>query len=290
VIGAIVVFLAAAIVLVLPSEARTRLISLAGIASDESGVARLRLGRDTLRVAASSPLLGHGQGTFADALPRFKTVPVDLRAEHAENDYLELLAEGGGLALLLALAAIALFARHVVRGLRKQRDRRRRGLGLGALAGLSALLVHSAFDFNFRIPSNALLFAFLGAVALAAAGGVRPLGIRRPAAIAAISALTLVLVRVSPRAEPAAGLPEVRHLLDAPGPLRLRWAQADAVLVERLHQRPADAEAWVLLGWVRALRGDVAEGAVLAGYGASLDPQRVALQAEANRLAKLVDP
>ena len=49
-----------------------------------------------------------------------------------------------------------------------------RGLGLGAAAGAIALLVHSVFDFNLRIPSNALLFAFLCALALAAAGAAEP--------------------------------------------------------------------------------------------------------------------
>src|SRR6185436_4698673 len=37
----------------------------------------------------------------------------------------------------------------------------RKGLAIGALAGASALVVHSLFDFNLRVPSNALLFAVL---------------------------------------------------------------------------------------------------------------------------------
>ena len=286
-VGAIAVLLAGGIVAVLPSQAKGRLMSLAGITSDRSGVARLALWRDTLRVVASSPLLGYGQGALADALPPFKTVPLDLRAEHAENDYFELLADGGGMALLLGLAAIALLVRHFVRGLKKQPDRRMRGLGLGAVSGLSALLAHSAFDFNLRIPSNAMLFAFLGAVALAAASGVRPLRMRPSLVAAAISAVMLVLVLLPPGVEHAAQLPEVRHLLDAPGSLRLRWTQADAVLVGHLRHRPADAEGWVLLGWLRALRGERTNGAALARYGAGLDPQRVALQAETERLERL---
>jgi O-antigen ligase len=289
-LGVATVVLAGGALAVLPSEARARVMSLAGIASDQSGVARLALWRDTLRAVGSSPFLGYGQGAFPDTLPRFKTVALDLRAEHAENDYLELLAEGGGAALLLGLAVIAVLARRLVHGLREQPDRRIRGLGLGATAGLSALLVHSAFDFNLRIPSNALLFAFLGAVALAAGTGVRPIGVRPAVAAAAMSTLLFGLVLSPPGAEHAARLPEVRPLLDAPGPLRLRWALADTALVERLHQRPADAEAWALLGWVRALRGDTKEGAALARYGASLDPQRVALRAEADRLEGLARP
>jgi len=286
-VGALAVGLTAGIAMALPSEARTRLMSLAGIARDESGVARLGLWQGTLKLARSSPLLGYGQGAFGDALPRFKTVSLDLRAEHAESDYLELLAEGGAIALLLGLATIAVGARHLVRGLREQPDRRLRGLGLGAVAGGAALLVHSAFDFNLRIPSNALLFAFLGALALAAAGGARTLGPRTSATVCAAAVLTLVLALRPPGIEHAAEHPEIRRLLDAPGSQRLRWAQADALLVKRLNHRPADAEAWVLLGWLRALGGEVRQGAALAHYGASLDPHRVALRTEADRLDRV---
>ncbi len=61
------------------------------------------------------PLVGSGFGAFEDALPRFKTAAGQLAVEHAENDYLEVLAEGGivAAALVAALAALVL-----TRGLR----------------------------------------------------------------------------------------------------------------------------------------------------------------------------
>jgi hypothetical protein len=39
------------------------------------------------------------------------------------------------------------------------------GLALGSVAGIFSILVHSLFDFNLQLPSNALLFLFLSAVA-----------------------------------------------------------------------------------------------------------------------------
>jgi len=36
-----------------------------------------------------------------------------------------------------------------------------RGLGLGLLAGVAALLIHSASDFNLHITANAILFVLL---------------------------------------------------------------------------------------------------------------------------------
>jgi hypothetical protein len=42
-----------------------------------------------------------------------------------------------------------------------------RGSTLGALAGITAILVHSFGDFNLNIPANAILFAVLAALTAA---------------------------------------------------------------------------------------------------------------------------
>ena len=167
---------------ILPPAARTRLVTLGGIAADPSGAYRLAVWKDSLRLAASSPGLGSGFGTYADAIPRFKTAAGDLRVEHAENDYLEVLGEGGAAGALLLVALGCALVGPGLRRIREETHRVPRALRAGALAGVVALLVHSSFDFNLRIPSNALLFAMLAALALAPdgapggnrAGPVRP--------------------------------------------------------------------------------------------------------------------
>jgi O-antigen ligase len=156
---------------VLPQEGRDRVLSLAGITSDQSGAFRLGVWRDTLRLAGSSPIVGQGLGAYEDALPPFKTTAGELRVEHAESDYLETLAECGGLGLFLALAVVFLLLRSALTRIRREEDRLRRGIGLGAAAGVVALLVHGTFDFNLRIPSNAILFAFLLTLAVAEGPG-----------------------------------------------------------------------------------------------------------------------
>jgi hypothetical protein len=35
---------------------------------------------------------------------------------------------------------------------------------LGAMSGITAILVHSMFDFNLHIPANAILFTILAAI------------------------------------------------------------------------------------------------------------------------------
>jgi O-antigen ligase len=280
---AILVVIALASFAVLPREGRDRILSLAGITADQSGAFRLRIWHDTLRVAGSSPIMGQGLGAFEDALPRFKTVAGELRIQHAENDYLELLAEEGGLGLALALLAVVLAIRRTVAGLRRQEDRLLRGLGLGATAGIVAMLIHSAFDFNLRIPSNALLFAFLAAMAMAAAAC--PLQLRAgDFRTRAGWVLTLLLALGAAGATAmSTSSGKVLPMIDTSSTLRRERAEAE--LTAHLGQRPADAEAWLSLGWLRAARGAGAEGMALARYGASLDPLREPLQRQAARLS-----
>ena len=144
---------------------------------------RLDTWKDTLRLAASSPLLGHGLGAFHDAYPRFKRGHGILRVEHAENDYLETLAETGALGLGLALAGLALVFVSAGRAPGPEPSAVVHGVRQGAVAALAALAVHSLVDFNLRIPSNAALAALVAAAAVAAAGA-RPRPLSRPLAAA----------------------------------------------------------------------------------------------------------
>ena len=55
------------------------------------------------------------------------------------------------------------------KGFRKLKNPSRlvRGITLGAMSGITAILVHSISDFNLHIPANALLFAILAALVVA---------------------------------------------------------------------------------------------------------------------------
>ena len=138
-----------------PASARDRLRSLSGASF------RLDTWRDSLRLAATSPLVGHGLGAFHDAYPRFKRGHESVRVEHAENDYLETLAETGLAGLVTALVALVLLFRAGAGRALGDRSAVVLGAGRGGLAALAALAVHSAFDFDLRIPSNAALAALV---------------------------------------------------------------------------------------------------------------------------------
>jgi O-antigen ligase len=273
--------LGAILVALVPPEAQERVKTLSGASF------RLDTWRDALRLAASSPLVGHGLGAFHDAYPRFKRGHGIVRVEHAENDYLETLAETGGLGLGLALAGLVLVVGAAGRGI-AGRDRAVRGIGAGALAALAALAAHSAVDFNLRIPSNAALAA-LAAAAAAGAAGVRPRPLSRAAAVGlAAGALALLAAATSLPDRPwlTARQEAVQAAVATePSVRRLRLERAEVALARVLGRRPAQAESWLLLAGTRSALGDAAAGAVLARHAAWLDPSRPGLEEAVDRLS-----
>jgi hypothetical protein len=161
----------------------------------------------------------------------------------------------------------------------------RRALVQGSAAGLLTLAVHSLVDFNLRIPSNGLLVAFLAAVVLASCPESRE---RRgvTAALVGFCALALLMATPAP-SSPRVDTGAVTSLRYSRLPItRLRLRQVDDDLQRFVSARPGDAEAWVWLGWSRAAQGGRKEGAALAVYGASLDPQRHALRLAAEQIAR----
>jgi hypothetical protein len=277
--GAVVVTLLLSAV---PPDAQERLRSAGGASF------RLDTWRDTLRAASSSPWVGQGLGSFADAFPRFKRAHGALRVAHAENDYLEVLAEAGLAGLGLALAAILLLA---ARALGSPPSSLVRGLGAGAWGGLVALLVHSALDFSLRIPSNAALAALLASV-LAAGAPLRPPSLWAGRAAAAGFALAAALT-LSGRVpiDPSGSWERARNEAGravasvAPEARVLHLDRTERALEAALRRRPAHAEAWLLLAGTRAARGE-ASAPELARHAARLDPQRPDLGKAAQALSR----
>jgi len=274
--------LAVLVLVVLPSEARQRLRTATGASF------RLAVWQDALRLAADSPLVGIGLASFHDAFPRLKRIDGLERIEHAENEYVELLAETGASGLGLAAAA-AFFL--LARGAANARAAAPipRGLATGALSGLAALAVHNALDFNLRIPSNAALAALLAAAG-ASAAGLRPRPLSPRASMAGASVALLLLAAVNALPPPPSDSARRRlheaSLAAAPEALALRLERAEAGLRRALGARPAQAEAWLQLAAVRAVRGDAASASALARHAVSLDPQRPDLRAQAEALAR----
>ena len=132
-------------------------------------------------VIEDHPVFGTGPGSFYVAFPRYRPAGVAGFHDHAHNDYAQFAAESGllGIALIGAFVAVSLAAALFAQW--RRRDPLMRGLSFASVMGVTALLIHSAFDFNLQIPANAVLFVVLLALAWialhldrASNGGVEP--------------------------------------------------------------------------------------------------------------------
>jgi len=125
---------------------------------------RLKAYDGTLDMIEHKPFIGTGPGSYVYAFPRFQPPGLGTVYDYAHNDYLHVVAETGlFLVPLLLWMMLALFRK----GFQKLKNRSRlvRGTTLGALAGVTALIIHSVGDFNLHMPANALLLVVLLAMA-----------------------------------------------------------------------------------------------------------------------------
>jgi len=125
---------------------------------------KLQVMRDSLEVIRDYPLVGTGMGTFPYIYPTYQSFTSDMFFTHTENDYLQLLSEGGLTGFALMTGIIGLVAMGMMRALlapgsdAHSRRPDNSTLIMGCFAALLSILVHSFFDFNLHIPANALLF------------------------------------------------------------------------------------------------------------------------------------
>ena len=126
---------------------------------------RLTVWRETLPMARDFLLTGLGVGAFERGMLVYQQSTRLIFFNHAHNEYLQILVEGG---LLLALpAALALLAGWWG-AYRRLRDDLTPVFWIraGAISGLAAVAAQSIWDTGLRMPANAALFALVAAAAL----------------------------------------------------------------------------------------------------------------------------
>jgi O-antigen ligase len=133
--------------------------------SDLATNVRLQIDRDVLKMVRERPVLGWGQGTFADVYPRFRSFYTDFEVNAAHNDFLQVLAETGIAGFAVMVWFLVITIRLGVHKTGKWSSNTNGAVSVAALVGISGIMVHSLVDFNMQIPANAALFYSLCTVA-----------------------------------------------------------------------------------------------------------------------------
>lgn len=126
---------------------------------------RVALWSNALPLVKEFPLLGTGYGTYATVEPLYRQTGDALGSiyEHAHNDYLEALIEGGLIQLVLSILTIGIIFRFGYRAYVQNEGHAAGGLALGALWAFTTIVIHSFFDFGLHIPAVAVLATVLSA-------------------------------------------------------------------------------------------------------------------------------
>jgi O-antigen ligase len=144
-----------------------------------NGVRRQEIWGATWRLIKEHPLAGVGFGGYWTAIPQYHTASGRMTPQQAHNDYLELLASGGIIGVLIVGWAVFLFIKYARLCLGTQEPFRRAAC-FGAITGLFGISIHSLVDFGLHIPINALICLALISIAIAevqVAGGKRALAV-----------------------------------------------------------------------------------------------------------------
>jgi len=121
----------------------------------------------TTRVIVGNLPFGAGMGAFPQAYTPYDDLSGLERVEQSHNDYLQVLADGGLIGLAIGGLFLFLLFREGRQAAAITNDVRR-GVAVGAVSGIFAVLVHSLFDFVLHTTAVSLLFLTLVALLAAA--------------------------------------------------------------------------------------------------------------------------
>jgi O-antigen ligase len=109
--------------------------------------------------------VGAGVGAYARVMTLYQTSTPYITIAHADNELLQIAAEGGVLVGLPVLLMLVAFVRLTARRLREDRTRVF-WIRAGAASGLAAIAVQNLFEMTLRVPAIGLLVVVLAAIAV----------------------------------------------------------------------------------------------------------------------------
>lgn len=107
---------------------------------------------------------GSGLGSFPEVYRRFQPDEIRQFVNHAHNDYIEYLFEGGLVAAVVIVLLLVLYVRAWPRLLKLPRWGTLSFMQAGAGLGLLLMALHGLTEYNWHIPANAIYFALLAGV------------------------------------------------------------------------------------------------------------------------------
>ena len=146
---------------------------------EENG--RLKLWARLLPLWRDFPAWGTGYGTLAYVEPLGREPGQDrhIYYDNADNDYVQILVEGGTVGLVLAVSIVVFVVACAGRVFLRARDRRTAGLALGSLFAWTTVVVHSFFDYGLHVPAVTVLATVIAAQLTAPRpGNSRPTDLR----------------------------------------------------------------------------------------------------------------
>jgi len=132
--------------------------------ADSTSITRPRLWKDAWSLVTDYPIVGCGLGAFGQAFPKYRTFLPQLAVDFVQNDYLQFLAELGGIGFGIAAFGMIVVVLSAARAIFRSADSSKRHLAIACLAALAAILIHSFTDYNLYIPANAMLLAWIAGV------------------------------------------------------------------------------------------------------------------------------
>lgn len=145
------------------SQVQSRINTLKSPLTTDSAQTRLSVWRDTLKMSLDFPLFGTGLNTFSAIFLKYKTICGSAKAlfSHAENDFIELLAETGFLGMVVFLSLAILFMFRVFKNYKDAKDSFESIFLAAALSSCFAIFICALSDFVFHIPSICMIFVVM---------------------------------------------------------------------------------------------------------------------------------
>jgi len=126
---------------------------------------RVAIWRQTWPMVRDFWPVGSGVGSYEQVMVLYQTMSRLFYISHADNEYLQILAEGGALVGVPVAVAIIALGSTIASRLRADRTPRF-WIRAGAASGLLAAAVQNLFEMTLRVPANAALLAILAAIAV----------------------------------------------------------------------------------------------------------------------------